>query len=101
MATKQTAPAKRNEALIEYLAALPTRAAKEDFAKRCRTSLPFLKQVAHGHKPAGESLAIDVDRETRGFVTCESLRSTTWTFAYLRGTAKKRVGRCSGTGARR
>jgi hypothetical protein len=52
MATKQTAPAKRNEALIEYLAALPTKAAKEDFAKRCRTSLPFLKQVAHGHKPA-------------------------------------------------
>lgn len=74
--------------LLEYLAALPNVESREAFAARCGTSLAFLKQVAYGHKPAGESLAINVDRESVGFVVCERLRPDV-DFPYLRGTAKK------------
>lgn len=54
-------------------------------AKRCKTSVGHLRNVAYG-KTCGESLAIAIDRESRGTVRCESLRpDVDW--AYLRGTA--------------
>jgi DNA-binding transcriptional regulator YdaS (Cro superfamily) len=79
--------------LREYIAALPTREAKEDFAKRCGTTLPYLKLVALGHKEGGESLAINIDRETGGFVPCELVRPDV-DFGYLRGR-KREQGRAA------
>lgn len=59
---------------------------REAFADRCKTSLGHLKNVAYRYKPCGESLAIDIDRESGGKVTCEELRpDVDW--AHLRGTS--------------
>ena len=51
-----------------------TVAQREDFAKRCGTTWPFLRNVAYGYRTAGEKLCIEIDRESGGAVPCESLR---------------------------
>lgn len=59
------------------------RDALEGFAKKCQTTVGQLKQVAYGNRRAGAGLAINLDRETGGQVTCEELRpDIDW--AYLR-----------------
>lgn len=60
--------------LREFLRSLGSRQAREEFARRCETSLGQLQQVANGHRRAGESLAINIDRESGGKVPCEQLR---------------------------
>ncbi len=61
---------------------------RRDFAERCGTSLGHLMNVAYGVKPCGEGLAVEVDRESKGDVTCESLcPDVDW--AYVRGSSKK------------
>lgn len=63
--------------------------ARESLARRCNTSVGHLRNVAYG-KTCGETLAIDIERETLGAVTCEELRpdlAAQW--AYLRGTKKE------------
>lgn len=58
---------------------------RDEFARRCGTSAAHLRNVGYGQKPCGESLAINVERESAGAVTCEELRpDVDW--AYLRGT---------------
>ena len=58
---------------------------REDFALRCRTSHGQLQQVALGNRRAGESLAIDIERESHGIVRCEDLRpDVDW--AYIRSS---------------
>jgi len=61
---------------------------RDDFAKRCGTSRAHLTNIAYDDKrTCGEDLAINIDRETNGAVTCEELRpDVDW--AYLRGTKK-------------
>ena len=63
----------------------------ESFALSCSTTVGQLKQVAYEHRRAGESLAINIDRETKGAVMCEELRpDVDW--QYLRGRrARKRA----------
>jgi DNA-binding transcriptional regulator YdaS (Cro superfamily) len=62
---------------------------REAFAKACETTVGQLNQVAGGFRRAGESLAINVERESRGKVTCEQLRpDVDW--AYLRNTKPKK-----------
>lgn len=76
--------------LTAFLASLQTVDAKEDFAARCDTTLGQLKQVASGNRRCGERLAINIERESRRRVRCETLRpDVDW--AFLRGTAKRRV----------
>ena len=59
--------------------------ALEDFAERCGTSVGQMQHVARGHRRAGESLAINIERESGGVVRCETLRpDVDW--AYLRGS---------------
>lgn len=73
--------------LVAYLERLPDRQAREEFSRRCGTSWNFMKQVARGFKPAGESLAIRIDIESDGEVPCERVRrDAAKLFAYLRGT---------------
>lgn len=61
---------------------------RHQFAIRCDTSRQHLTNVAFGRKP-GESLCINIERESGGFVRCESLRpDVDW--AYLRQSCKTR-----------
>lgn len=57
---------------------------KVEFARRCGTTLGHLRNVAGQHKTCAESLAINVERESFGAVTCEELcPGADW--AYIRG----------------
>lgn len=72
--------------LRTYLSSLPDVEARAGFATRCGTTLGHLRNVAGGHKPCGESLAINIERESGGVVRCEDLcPDVDW--AYLRGSA--------------
>ena len=46
---------------------------RDPFAKRCGTSLGFLKLLAYGRKPCSPELAVAIDRETSGAVSFEEL----------------------------
>lgn len=61
---------------------------REDFARRCGTSYGHLRNVAYGHKPCSAELAINIDRESGGRVTCEELcQVADW--AYVRGSRRE------------
>jgi len=47
---------------------------REDFAKRCGTTLKFLRQVAYGAKTPSAELCIGIARETGGDVPVRELR---------------------------
>ena len=74
--------------LIEYMKIFTRNGGNlEELSLRCATSVGQLKQVAYGRRRAGESLAINIDRETRGVVSCEELRpDVDW--AYIRQTGR-------------
>lgn len=58
---------------------------RNDFSARCETTFGHLRNVAYGYKPCGESLCINIERESNGSVKCEELRpDVDW--GYLRGT---------------
>lgn len=60
--------------------------ARADLAARCGTTLGHLRNVAYG-RVCGESLAINLERESGGIVSCEELRpDVDW--AFLRGTRR-------------
>ena len=46
----------------------------EKFADRCETTVGQLRQVAGKHRRAGEKLAVNIERESAGKVSCETLR---------------------------
>lgn len=59
---------------------------QEAFAKRCGTSLNYLRKAISTGQQLRESLVIDIERESGGEVRCEQLRpDVDW--AYVRGTA--------------
>lgn len=63
------------------------KSALDGLAKRCDTTAGQLKQVAYGNRRASGGLAVSIERETQGKVTCEQLRpDIDW--AYLRGSKK-------------
>ena len=70
--------------LIQYLNSLsPTEQAA--FAERCGTSVGYLRKAVSTRQKLGESLCINIERESGGQVRCEDLRpDVDW--AYLRGT---------------
>ncbi len=59
--------------LLDYIKGLET-AQLEEFAACCDTSAGQLKQIAYGNRRANAGLAIAIDRQTNGYVTCEVLR---------------------------
>ena len=62
---------------------------RDEFAGRCGTTWAFLRNVAYGQRRAGESLCINIERESFGSVRCEQLRpDVDWEF--IRGTARHR-----------
>jgi len=62
---------------------------REAFAGRCNTTAGHLRNISYGYKPCGESLAINIERESDAAVRCEELRKDV-DWQYLRGTSRKR-----------
>lgn len=75
--------------LHEYIRGLE-REALYSLANRCRTSVGQLKQVAYGNRRAGAGLAVDIERETGGAITCEQLRADI-DWAFVRSTSAKKA----------
>ena len=70
--------------LLTYIKGLD-KPSLDGLAARCKTSVGQIKQVAYGNRRAGAGLAVCIERETEGAVTCESLRpDIDW--GYLRGS---------------
>lgn len=68
--------------LKAYLFALPV-PERTAFAQRCGTTCGHLRNVAYGYRTCAEGVAIAIERESAGAVTCEELRpDVDW--AYLR-----------------
>lgn len=45
-----------------------------DFARRCGTTIGYMRLIAYGKRRCGESLAINIDRETGGTISMQTLR---------------------------
>lgn len=73
------------QSLSSYLNSLPSKEEKENFAKRCKTSLGYLRLITSGVRQCSATLAIDIDRESEGKVACEELCPNA-DFAYLRNS---------------
>ena len=73
------------EKLLTYLNGLP-KSDRLAFAARCETSEGYLRKAISKGQRLGESLCINIDRESSGAVRCEDLRpDVDW--AYLRDAA--------------
>ena len=70
--------------LKTYLKSLPV-GDRKALAERCDTSLQHLKNIADGFRKCGEKLAIEIEKNSSGAVTCEELRDDV-DWAYLRGS---------------
>lgn len=58
--------------LLEYLKTL-TAEARATFAAKCGTSTDYLLQIAYGQRKPKVGLAVAIERESAGQVTCEAL----------------------------
>lgn len=58
--------------LLDLLNAIPQED-RDSFAHRCSTSFDYLRQIGYGNRACRESLAINIEREMRGAITCEEL----------------------------
>lgn len=75
--------------LLQYLNSLDP-ADQQAFAKRCGTSVGYIRKAVSTGQKFGESLVIAFERESTCAVTCEEVRpDVDW--AYLRGTRRKRA----------
>jgi hypothetical protein len=60
--------------LKTYLLQMPV-PQREVFAKRCGTTYGHMRNVAYGEKSCAEILALNIERESGGAVSLDSLRS--------------------------
>lgn len=75
--------------LLEYLNNQPTEK-QVDFATRCHTTIGYLRLVAYGARRCGESLAINIDRESGRAVKLEVLRpDVDWDHVRAQGRAEE------------
>lgn len=64
-----------------------TRDEREDFAKRCGTTLGHMNNVMYGYKPCSVDLAVAIERESQQQITAETLcPQSAETIKYLRET---------------
>lgn len=72
------------KAVLKYLSTLEP-CDRDAFARRCGTSVGYLRKAASVGQKLGESLCIAIERESQRAVVCEQIRpDVDW--AYLRGT---------------
>jgi DNA-binding transcriptional regulator YdaS (Cro superfamily) len=74
------------EVVRQYLNSL-TPAKQIRFAKRCGTSIGYLRKAISKNHRLGAKLVISMERESDGALTCEQIQSDT-DWAFLRGTRK-------------
>ena len=75
--------------LLDYLNAIPLDA-RDSFAARCGTSFDYLRQVGYGNRACTETLAINLERESRRALLCEWLcPKADW--AYVRSSKLPRT----------
>lgn len=68
--------------LLSYLNGLPT-LEQQEYARRCGTSIGYLRKAISKGQRLGEGLVINLERESGGTVRCEEVRpDVDW--AYLR-----------------
>jgi DNA-binding transcriptional regulator YdaS (Cro superfamily) len=73
------------QGLKDYLNSLDP-SEQEQFARRCNTSVGYLRKAISIRQKIGESTAIAIERESRGAVRCEDVRpDVDWQF--LRNSA--------------
>lgn len=73
------------EKLLAYLNSLP-KAERTDLVARCETSEGYLRKAISKGQRLGESLCINLERESGRAIRCEEMRpDVDW--AYLRATA--------------
>jgi DNA-binding transcriptional regulator YdaS (Cro superfamily) len=60
--------------LLEWL-----KTASEEAVNRTGTTRGYLKQIAYGNKQASASVASSLEKESRGFLTRQTLRPNDWT----------------------
>jgi DNA-binding transcriptional regulator YdaS (Cro superfamily) len=76
------------ECITAYLNTLPT-TRQERFAKRCGTTVGYLRKAVSAKQKIREFVVINMERESGGAIRCELVRDDV-DWAYLRGTAKAR-----------
>lgn len=74
--------------LLDYLNGLPVKE-QEDFARRCQTTVGYLRQIAYGHRACPAHLAINIERESKRALMCEELRPTGVDWAYIRAERRR------------
>jgi DNA-binding transcriptional regulator YdaS (Cro superfamily) len=77
------------DALRAYLNSLST-PAQVDFARRCGTSIGYLRKALSKGTALSESLCINIERESKQAVNCESLRPAGVDWAYIRSAPAPR-----------
>lgn len=73
----------RMDELRAYLNSLST-ADQAGFARRCGTSIGYLRKALSKRTALSEGLCINIERESRQRVRCESLRPIGVDWAYIR-----------------
>ncbi len=46
---------------------------KSEFANKCQTSIGYLNQIMYGNSKCSASLAIKIDKESNGAISCDAL----------------------------
>lgn len=59
--------------LLEFLNSKTTED-QAQFARACGTTIGYLRLIAYGKRRCGESLAINIDRESSGQVSLDEMR---------------------------
>lgn len=75
--------------LLDYLNGMPV-AAQESFAKRCRTTVGYLRQIGYGHRECQAAMAIDIERESGQVIVCEELCPSGVDWAYIRAERRRK-----------
>jgi DNA-binding transcriptional regulator YdaS (Cro superfamily) len=76
------------DCILTYLKKLPPDQ-QERFAARCGTTVGYLRKAVSAEQKIGETIAINMERESDGEIRCESVRpDVDW--AYIRGTRRAR-----------
>ena len=61
---------------------------REAFAANCNTSVAYIQQIYSGHRQCSASLAIEIDKNSKGLDKCEELSPST-DFEYLRSQSNE------------
>lgn len=58
--------------LREYVLSLD-KSSRDEYAKKCRTTLGHLNQIIYGNRSCNPVLAIELDKQSNGRVLCDEL----------------------------